>query len=158
MCLERSQSLRYSKIRFNYIFLNMNTSYNIFSWFKDAIYLCSETPASLGPQNLPDKPDMCPSCQKYNKNTLLVVLVAGGFFFVTFHPHQHCTLCVDPSQPSLNTSDVPSSATSSAPSAGSHLATIALVKLGCRLLRGCISTKLQIQLSFLSVWCRLILD
>lgn len=31
MCLESSWSLKYNKIHFHYMFLNMNISYNIFS-------------------------------------------------------------------------------------------------------------------------------
>lgn len=91
--------------------------------------------------------------------SLLVVLAAGGLFlshfihtstahFVLLHPYPASTpLMCPPHLQHLHR----------APSTGSFdLDT--LVKLGWRLLWGCISTKLQIQLWFLSVWSSLILD
>lgn len=95
------------------------------------------------------------------QTSLLVDLVAGGFLlspfihtstahFVLIHPKPASTPLMCPPQPPLFQQP------HRAPPAGSRdLGTTPLDKLGCR---GCISTKLQIQLLFLSVWCSLILD
>lgn len=136
--------LKTRKIHVKSIFWDTNIHYDIFSCFKGSTYLCFATAASWGAQNLPDKRQLTKI-----RTSLLVVLVAGGFFSATLHSH------FDPSQLSLNTSGVPSEP----PPQGSltwesDLATIPQVKL----LRGRISTKLHIQLSFLSVCCSLILD
>lgn len=96
--------------------------------------------------------------------SLLVFLVAGGFFlshfihtstahFVLIHPNPASPPLMCPTQPPLLQHPHRAS-----PTGSPDLDTNPPVKLGWRLLRGCISTKLQIQLLFLSVWCSLILD